>query len=66
MSSCSIHTWVLSPGLGVGDTVAVGQYIGDVGHTGVVADHLHFVIFVDNLSTGPVAFMTNNGVTLGQ
>lgn len=47
--------------LSVGDTVAAGDYIGQVGDTGLsTAPHLHFELHLDGVPVDPFAWLTTN------
>lgn len=47
--------------LSVGDTVAAGDYIGQVGDTGLsTAPHLHFELKLDGVAVDPFAWLTTN------
>jgi murein DD-endopeptidase MepM/ murein hydrolase activator NlpD len=48
-----------------GDSVVAGQQIGEVGNTGAVACHLHFMIFNGNSTINPRLFMDAVGINLG-
>ena len=58
ISSMYAHMIWGSPAVAVGQTVTVGQYLGDVGSTGAsTGPHLHFEIHVDDVPVDPFAWL---------
>lgn len=63
ITSVYAHMITGSSALKVGDTVRVGDFVGQVGDTGSsVGAHLHFEILVQDVHVDPFGWLTDNAV----